>query len=421
MKVLVVGSGGREHALAWKLTQSRRVSEILVAPGNAGTAGIAENVDVPTTDLQGLVALAENRHIDFVVVGPEVPLSLGLVDVMQEAGVAAFGPSRDAARLEASKSFAHDVMRKCGVPCAASRVFTEFETAQGYAATLEPPFVVKADGLAAGKGALIVTTQREATDALYDILVRRVFGEAGDRVVIEEFLQGKEVSLLAFSDGEHVAPMVPSCDYKRAYDGNRGPNTGGMGCYSPPGFFDAAMVQQATETVITPVVRAMAAEGCVYRGVIYAGLMVELDRIHVLEFNARFGDPETQVILPRLQSDLFDILESCVAGTLTPESIAWKPGCSVGVVMASGGYPGHYERGKVISGLDRADSDVVVFHAGTRLDATGRILTDGGRVLNIVATGETMAEARDRVYSSVARISFADMMYRTDIARREVS
>jgi phosphoribosylamine--glycine ligase len=194
-----------------------------------------------------------------------------------------------------------------------------------------------------------------------------------------------------------------------------------MGCYSPPGFFDAAMVQQATETVITPVVRAMAAEGCVYRGVIYAGLMVELDRIHVLEFNARFGDPETQVILPRLQSDLFDILESCVAGTLTPESIAWKPGCSVGVVMASGGYPGHYERGKVISGLDRADSDVVVFHAGTRLDATGRILTDGGRVLNIVATGETMAEARDRVYSSVARISFADMMYRTDIARREVS
>jgi len=206
VKVLVVGSGGREHALAWKLTQSRRVSEILVAPGNAGTAGIAENVDVPTTDLQGLVALAENRHIDFVVVGPEVPLSLGLVDVMQEAGVAAFGPSRDAARLEASKSFAHDVMRKCGVPCAASRVFTEFETAQGYAATLEPPFVVKADGLAAGKGALIVTTQREATDALYDILVRRVFGEAGDRVVIEEFLQGKEVSLLAFSDGEHVAP-----------------------------------------------------------------------------------------------------------------------------------------------------------------------------------------------------------------------
>lgn len=421
MKVLVVGSGGREHALAWKLTQSRRVSHILVAPGNAGTAATAENVDIAATDLQGLVRLARNRRIDLVVVGPEVPLSLGLVDVMQEAGIAAFGPSRKAARLEASKSFAHDVMKKCGVPCAASRVFTDVDAARGYADTLEPPFVVKADGLAAGKGALIVSTHREASDALNDILVRRVFGDAGDRVVIEEFLVGKEVSLLAFSDGEHVAPMVPSCDYKRAYDEDLGPNTGGMGCYSPPGFFDAAMVQMATDTVIKPVIRAMAAEGCVYRGVIYAGLMVAGDCIHVLEFNARFGDPETQVILPRLESDLLDVLQSCVAGTLAPDSVAWKPGCSVGVVVASGGYPGHYEKGRVIAGLDREDPDVVVFHAGTRLDATGRILTDGGRVLNIVATGETMAEARERVYSSVARVSFPDMMYRTDIALREVS
>jgi len=421
VKVLVVGSGGREHALAWKLTQSRRVSHILVAPGNAGTAATAENVDIAATDLQGLVRLARNRRIDLVVVGPEVPLSLGLVDVMQEAGIAAFGPSRKAARLEASKSFAHDVMKKCGVPCAASRVFTDVDAARGYADTLEPPFVVKADGLAAGKGALIVSTHREASDALNDILVRRVFGDAGDRVVIEEFLVGKEVSLLAFSDGEHVAPMVPSCDYKRAYDEDLGPNTGGMGCYSPPGFFDAAMVQMATDTVIKPVIRAMAAEGCVYRGVIYAGLMVAGDCIHVLEFNARLGDPETQVILPRLESDLLDILQSCVAGTLAPDSVAWKPGCSVGVVVASGGYPGHYEKGRVIAGLDREDPDVVVFHAGTRLDATGRILTDGGRVLNIVATGETMAEARERVYSSVARVSFPDMMYRTDIALREVS
>jgi len=421
VKVLVVGSGGREHALAWKLTQSRRVSQILVAPGNAGTAGIAENVDVPANDLPGMVRLAENRHIDFVVVGPEVPLSLGLVDMMQEAGIAAFGPSRDAARLEASKSFAHDVMRKCDVPCAASRAFTDVDAARTYAATLDPPFVVKADGLAAGKGALIIATQREASHALDDILVRRVFGDAGERVVIEEFLEGKEVSLLAFSDGEHVAPMVPSCDYKRAYDGDLGPNTGGMGCYSPPGFFDAGMVQKATETVIKPVVRAMAAEGCVYKGVIYAGLMIAGDSIHVLEFNARFGDPEAQVILPRLQSDLFDVLESCVAGTLAPETIAWKPGCSVGVVVASGGYPGHYEKGKAIAGLDRTDSNVVVFHAGTRLDGTGRVLTDGGRVLNIVATGETLAEARERVYGSVVRVSFADMMYRTDIALREVS
>jgi len=421
VKVLVVGSGGREHALAWKLTQSRRVSQILVAPGNAGTAGIVENVDVAATDLQGLVRLADNRHIDFVVVGPEVPLSRGLVDVMQEVGIAAFGPSRKAARLEASKSFAHDVMRKCGVPCAASRVFSDVDAARGYAATLEPPFVVKADGLAAGKGALIVTTQQEAADALNDILVRRVFGDAGDRVVIEEFLEGKEVSLLAFTDGEHVAPMVPSCDYKRAYDGDLGPNTGGMGCYSPPGFFDAAMVRRATDTVIKPVVRAMADEGRMYRGVIYAGLMVSDDSVHVLEFNARFGDPETQVILPRLESDLVDVLGACVAGTLAPETIRWNQECSVGVVMASGGYPGQYEKGKVITGLDRVGSGVAVFHAGTRLDDSGRTVTDGGRVLNVVATGETMAEARERAYDGVAMISFADMMYRTDIALREVS
>jgi len=421
VRVLVVGSGGREHALAWKLAQSKRVSEILVAPGNAGTAGIAENVAVATTDLQGLVRTASHRRIDLVVVGPEVPLALGLVDAMQEAGIPTFGPTREAARLEASKSFAHDMMSKCGVRCADSRVFTDAKPARDYAATLEPPFVIKADGLAAGKGAIIVSSQREATDALDDILVRRVFGDAGDRVVIEEFLTGKEVSLLAFSDGEHVAPMVPSCDYKRAHDDDQGQNTGGMGCYSPPGFFDAAMVRRATDTVIKPVVRAMADEGRMYRGVIYAGLMVSDDSVHVLEFNARFGDPETQVILPRLESDLVDVLGACVAGTLAPETIRWNQECSVGVVMASGGYPGQYEKGKVITGLDRVGSGVAVFHAGTRLDDSGRTVTDGGRVLNVVATGETMAEARERAYDGVAMISFADMMYRTDIALREVS
>ncbi len=420
MRVLVVGSGGREHALVWKLARSARVGQMLVAPGNAGTAAIAENVAVPASDVAGLLRLAVERKIDFVVVGPEVPLSLGLVDALEEAGIAAFGPTRGAARLEASKSFAHQIMADCGVPCAASRVFEDVAAARAYLETLEPPYVVKADGLAAGKGAIIAATLGEAFSALDDMLVKRVFGESGDRVVIEQYLSGKEVSLLAFTDGVHVAPMVPSCDYKRAYDGDQGPNTGGMGCYSPPGFFDADLVRQATDTVILPVVRAMAALGCTYKGVLYAGLMVDGDSIRVLEFNARFGDPETQVILPRLDSDLLEVLLSCHDGALEPSSLHWKVGCSVGVVVASGGYPGHYEKGRVIGGLHDVDPAVAVFHAGTRLDDAGRVVTDGGRVLNVVATGLTMADARERAYDGVARLHFDGMMYRTDIALREV-
>ncbi len=420
MRVLVVGSGGREHALVWKLARSARVGQMLVAPGNAGTAAIAENVAVPASDVAGLLRLAVERKIDFVVVGPEVPLSLGLVDALEEAGIAAFGPTRGAARLEASKSFAHQIMADCGVPCAASRVFEDVAAARAYLETLEPPYVVKADGLAAGKGAIIAGTLGEAFSAVDDMLVKRVFGESGDRVVIEQYLSGKEVSLLAFTDGVHVAPMVPSCDYKRAHDGDQGPNTGGMGCYSPPGFFDADLVRQATDTVILPVVRAMAALGCTYKGVLYAGLMVDGDSIRVLEFNARFGDPETQVILPRLDSDLLEVLLSCHDGALEPSSLHWKVGCSVGVVVASGGYPGHYEKGRVIGGLHDVDPAVAVFHAGTRLDDAGRAVTDGGRVLNVVATGLTMAEARERAYDAVARLHFDGMMYRTDIALREV-
>ncbi len=420
MRVLVVGSGGREHALVWKLARSARVGQMLVAPGNAGTAAIAENVAVPASDVAGLLRLAVERKIDFVVVGPEVPLSLGLVDALEEAGIAAFGPTRGAARLEASKSFAHQIMADCGVPCAASRVFEDVAAARAYLETLEPPYVVKADGLAAGKGAIIAGTLGEAFSAVDDMLVKRVFGESGDRVVIEQYLSGKEVSLLAFTDGVHVAPMVPSCDYKRAYDGDQGPNTGGMGCYSPPGFFDADLVRQATDTVMLPVVRAMAASGCTYKGVLYAGLMVDGDSIRVLEFNARFGDPETQVILPRLDSDLLEVLLSCHDGALEPSSLHWKVGCSVGVVVASGGYPGHYEKGRVIGGLHDVDPAVAVFHAGTRLDDAGRVVTDGGRVLNVVATGLTMADARERAYDGVARLHFDGMMYRTDIALREV-
>ena len=420
MRILVVGSGGREHALAWKLAASPLVGELLIAPGNAGTGAFGENVPVSATDIHGLVALAAARRVDLVVVGPEVPLAMGLVDELHHAGVAAFGPTRAAARLEASKSFAHSIMHRCGVPCAASRAFTEVESALEYVASLKPPVVVKADGLAAGKGAVIAATHREAMEALNDMLVRRVFGEAGDKVVIEEFLRGREVSLLAFTDGVRVAPMMPSCDYKRALDGDAGLNTGGMGCYSPPGFFDEALMAKATELAIKPVVRALANEGIVYRGVVYAGLMVDGDDVRVLEFNARFGDPETQVILPRLESDLAEVLHSCALGELDPDALRWRPGCSVGVVMASGGYPGSYETGYPVHGLDVVSKDVTVFHAGTRLDESGRVVTAGGRVLNVVATGESMAEARERVYAHVARVSFPGAMYRTDIALREV-
>ncbi len=421
MRVLVVGSGGREHALAWKLSLSTSVSELFAAPGNAGTAAIARNLPIAATDLSGLVRAAGAHRIDLVVVGPEVPLSLGLVDQLCEAGIAAFGPCRNAARLESSKAFAHDIMRSCGIPAADARVFTSFPEAREFVAGLKPPIVVKADGLAAGKGAVVAQTTREAEAALDDMLVRRVFGEAGDRVVIEEYLEGREVSLLAFTDGTHVIPMVPACDYKRVKDNDVGPNTGGMGSYSPPAFFGADMVKRTVDEVITPVVRAMAANGWEYRGVLYAGLMVEGDRIRVLEFNARFGDPETQTILPRLEGDLGNILMACANGTLDTVAIGWKTGPSVAVVLASGGYPGNYAKGLPISGLGQVDRDVSVFHAGTTTGADGRVMTDGGRVLAVVATADTMAEARERVYNNVIRISFPHMAFRTDIALREVA
>jgi len=421
VRVLVVGSGGREHALVWKLAQSRRVSNILVAPGNAGTSALGENVAISAADIAGLVNLALHRGVDFVVVGPEAPLTLGLVDELQLAGIPAFGPTRGAAQLEGSKAFAHAIMEKCGVPCAQSRSFTSFQSARAYADTLVPPFVVKADGLAAGKGAIIVSTMMEAHQALEDMLVKRIFGAAGDKVVIEEFLTGREVSLLAFSDSQRVAAMVPSCDYKRALDGDRGPNTGGMGCYSPPGFFSPEQVAHATRTIIEPVIRQMAYEGKPYKGVLYAGLMVDGDAMHVLEFNARFGDPETQVILPRLESDLLEIMLACHAGNLAPGSISWSDDCSVAVVLASGGYPGAYEKGRVVSGLESCDYGSVVFHAGTRTDPSGHTVTDGGRVLNVVGIGANMTEARERAYQRVSAVRFDGMMYRSDIALREVS
>ena len=420
MRILVVGNGGREHALLWKLAQSSRVEELFAAPGNAGTARLAENLSVAATDIDGVLKAATTTKCDLVVVGPEVPLAMGMVDSLSAAGIPAFGPSRAAARLEASKAFAHEMMSKCNIPAAGSRTFSSFVEARKYVAQLRFPIVVKADGLAAGKGAIVAESFDEAETALRDMMERRIFGEAGDLVVIEEFLEGKEVSLLAFTDGINVAPLVPACDYKRVFDNDEGPNTGGMGCYSPPGFFDSAMARQATDAVLLPIVRGMADEGWDYRGVIYAGLMVSDRDIRVLEFNVRFGDPETQVILPRLESDLADILLSCVEGTLDPAAIRWTDRCSVGVVLASEGYPGSYRKGLPISGLDRNDADVALFHAATALSDKGGTMTSGGRVLAVVATGNSIADARDRVYDNVARVSFPGMMYRTDIALREV-
>ncbi len=420
MKILVVGGGGREHALVWKLSQSSHTGELFVAPGNAGTASIARNLDIPSTDTVALVDAARTFGVELVVVGPEIPLALGLVDAMMSAGIPAFGPTQKAARLEASKAFAHQLMEECGIPAAKSRAFTRMPDAIDYVNTLDAPIVVKADGLAAGKGTIMAASRPEAEAALRDIMEHRVFGEAGDTVVIEEFLKGREVSLLAFTDGTNVVPMVPSCDYKRALDNDEGLNTGGMGCYSPPGFFPPELVREATAIAIVPIVQAMKKAGWDYRGVVYAGLMVDGDSIKVLEYNARFGDPETQIILPRLKSDLVEILVACIEGRLDASMVEWHDGCSVGVVVASGGYPGPYARGLPISGLDDVERDVAVFHAGTRIAPDGSVVTDGGRVLAVVSTALEMAGARERVYRNVPRISFDGMMYRTDIALREV-
>jgi phosphoribosylamine--glycine ligase len=420
LKILVVGSGGREHTLAWKLLQSPKVTELYVAPGNAGTAQVARNLDISATDIKGLTQAAKRLSIDLAVIGPEAPLAEGIVDVLTEQGIPAFGPTRAAAHIETSKVFAKDLMSRYGIPCAQSRAFTSFEEAKRYVERQPVPIVVKADGLAAGKGSIIAGSVEEAIQALRDIMEKRIFGAAGDKVLIEEFLSGKEVSLLAFTDGKTVTPMVPACDYKRALDNDEGPNTGGMGGYSPPGFFSQGMVEKARRTALEPTVQAMAKEGRPYRGVLYAGLMLTKDGLKTLEFNARFGDPETQVTLPLLKTDLVDIMLAVVNGSLDRINIEWSREVCVGVVMASAGYPGSYQTGFPITGLDALDLGVLVFHAGTRLNQ-GRVETAGGRVLAVVATGRTIAEARSRVYMNIPCIRFEGAHYRKDIALREVT
>jgi len=420
LKILIIGGGGREHTLVWKIAQSPKVTKLYVAPGNAGTAQIAENLDIRPTEVELLAKASRDIGIDLTIVGPEAPLANGIVDHFNKLDLPIFGPTKAAARIESSKVFAKQLMHKYGIPCPTGVTFSEYDKANAYLKTQTPPIVVKANGLAAGKGVTIAMSEEEAQKALSDAMKAKVFGSAGDSVLIEEYVMGKEVSLLVFTDGKTVIPMVPACDYKRVFDSDQGLNTGGMGSYSPPGFFSDALFNQALNNIIIPTVKALASEGTPYQGILYTGLIIAPDGPKVLEFNARFGDPETQVILPRLNSDLADIMLSVINGKLHETAINWSNSACVGVVMASGGYPGDYKTGFLIEGLDNIDDEIMVFHAGTKLGGDSRAYTDGGRVLTVAAIGKTIAEAREKVYQNITRIHFPDGHYRKDIAAREV-
>lgn len=431
MNVLVVGSGAREHALLWKLAQSPRNPVLYAAPGNAGAARIARNIPVGVNDFDGLVAAARQFGVDLTIVGPEAPLVAGIVDRFQDEGLRIFGPSQAAAQIEGSKAFAKNVMRAAGVPTAPFEVFDDPAGARACVQARGAPVVVKADGLAAGKGVVVAQTVPEALAAVDDAMIERAFGAAGTRVVIEDCLTGREVSVFCFTDGWNVTPLVAACDYKRAFDGGTGPNTGGVGCYSPPPWWNAALEQQVRASCIEPVVREMAGRGAPFVGVLYGGLMLTSGGPAVIEFNARFGDPETQCILPRLENDLLDAIDAALDGGLASLDLRWSDEQVVGVVLAPGGYPGAYETGKPISGLDlipappsaslsgTADASPAgtahVFHAGTA-EKDGLIVTSGGRTLTVVGRAPNIREARRRAYEAAEAIDFEGKQMRTDIA-----
>ncbi|MCO5176220.1 MAG: phosphoribosylamine--glycine ligase [Thermomicrobiales bacterium] len=421
MNVLVVGPGAREHALIWKLAQSDRVERLYAAPGNAGTHDLAENLPIPVSDIAGIVDAAKMHAIDLVVVGPEAPLADGLADALRAEGLAVFGPSAAGAQIESSKAWAKDLMVAEGVPTARAVTCDSLAAALTELEEIPGPVVIKADGLAAGKGVIVCTERDEAVAAVRAMLMEHSLGAAGARVLIEECLIGPEVSLLALTDGTTIVPLVPACDYKRAFDGDDGPNTGGMGAYTPTSLVPPEVVDELVETIIAPVVRGMAARGIEYRGVLYAGLMMTPDGPQVIEFNCRFGDPETQVILPMLDADFADLCLATAEGRLGDIAPPrWHPGACVGVVLAAGGYPGAYASGRPIRGLDALPDGGVVFHAGTS-SRDGDTVTAGGRVLTAVARGKDMAAARERAYAVAAAINFDDAFYRHDIAAREVA
>ena len=415
MKVLIVGNGAREHAIAWKVAASPLIPEVLTAPGNAGTASLGTNCAVDAEDVDGLLALAQSEQVDLTIVGPEGPLAAGIVDRFEAAGRRVFGPTAAAARIESSKSFAKEVMAAAGVPTAGANVFTNLEDAVGFIESTEPPHVVKADGLAAGKGVTVATDRAQAIQALRDMFVSQAFGPAGDTVLIEECMTGQEVSIFAFVDGSYVSPLTVACDYKRAQDGDVGPNTGGMGSYSPPPNWDTELDDIVRTCIMQPVADQMVQMGCPFRGVLYGGVMLTSEGPRVFEFNCRMGDPEAQVVIPRLKSDLLEIALAASEGRLSGCAVEWSGERWVGVVMASGGYPGAYETGVEVTGLDSDDRDRVVFHAGTRLEG-GAVVTSGGRVVTATARGGTIAEARLAAYDLAGQIRFANAYYRTDIA-----
>ncbi|WP_307761400.1 phosphoribosylamine--glycine ligase [uncultured Phascolarctobacterium sp.] len=421
MRLLLIGGGGREHALAWKLAQSPLVEMIYVAPGNPGIALLdkCECVDLPLQEMEKVADYAEANSIDLTVVGPEASLVDGIADVFIARGLALFGPSKAAAELEGSKAFSKQLMEKYNIPTAFFKVCEDIEAAKAYVKEKGAPIVVKADGLAAGKGVVVAMTEQEALDAIDDMMGDLKFGGAGARVVLEEFMEGEEASLLAFTDGETIVSMIAAQDHKRANDNDEGPNTGGMGTYAPAPVMTDILRLKAVEKVLKPTIAAMKAEGRPYQGCLYAGLMINGDSIKVVEFNCRFGDPETQVIMPLLDGDLAEIMLACATGTLAKADIGWHDQAAVCVVMASGGYPGSYQQGLLISGLAEADAleGVAVFHAGTKV-VDGQIVTAGGRVLGVTAVGKNIREAKDKAYEAIAKISFEGAHYRQDIAWR---
>ncbi|EGL16324.1 MULTISPECIES: phosphoribosylamine--glycine ligase [unclassified Paenibacillus] len=419
MRILVIGRGGREHAIVWSLRKSPKVTALFCAPGNGGIAELAECVPITEFQFAEIAEFVRQNAIDLVVVGPDDPLYEGIVDYLEEHGIRAYGPNRAAAEIEGSKVFMKHLLKKYEIPTAAYEAFEDYEAALAYLRKLGAPIVIKADGLAAGKGVIVASTLEEAEKALKEIMVEKQFGASGNRVVIEEFLQGQEMSLLAFVDGNVVKPMVPSQDHKPVFDGDKGPNTGGMGTYSPVPHIPQEIVQQALDTIVKPAAEAMVKEGRPFRGVLYAGLMITADGPKTIEFNARFGDPETQVILPRLKNDLLEIILATLEGRLADLEIEWSEEAAVCVILASGGYPGSYPKGLPIEGLDAAGG-ALVFHAGTALE-DGRLVTSGGRVLGVTALGRDIADAREKAYAAADRISFEGKQNRTDIALKALN
>lgn len=416
MKILVVGGGGREHAVVWKIAQSPAVEKIYCAPGNGGIAELAECVPIGATDIEGIVRFAKEKEIDLVMVAPDDPLVMGMVDALENEGIRAFGPRANAAALEGSKVFSKELMKKYHIPTAEYEVFTDSAKAVEYLKKGTFPAVIKAEGLALGKGVIIAQDLEEAEKAVHDMIDQKVFGESGSRIVIEEFLTGPEVSVLAFTDGKTVCPMVSAQDHKRAYDNDEGLNTGGMGTFSPSRLYDEAKAKECMEKIFLPTVRAMQEEGRPFKGVLYFGLMMTADGVKVIEYNCRFGDPETQVVLPRLKTDLVEIMEAVIDERLDQVSIEWEDNAAVCVVMASGGYPVKYTSGYEISGLEDVSKveDMTVFHAGTKVQ-DGKIVTAGGRVLGVTAVAPDLDQAIIKAYEGVHKIQFKDAHYRKDI------